>query len=411
VYRILTQCRACGGSLKQVIALGHTPLANALAPTRSEAMSLPRYPLNLCVCERCEFVQLDVAIDSKVLFEHYLYVTPSAKSLDAHYDALLRTVDSMVDVMPSLRELPATRVVEMGSNNGAFLRAISHHVESVVGIEPAKNIADMANATGIETIPEFFTELSVDYLKRRVGRCDLFVARHCMAHLDDLPGTLRAIARMLDDNGIAVIENAYLRRTLHGAQFDQIYHEHMSYFALRSFKRLAEACGLSVHHAEVASVHGGSIVMIASKKGAPTTSTFDEIWNEEEFLQDELESFAFETRSVIGGLREAMLHLMQTRGSRIYTYGATAKGNTLLNSLGFTHRNIPYAVDSTSIKQGRFLPGSGIEVVSEEWAAGRPPDAYLLTAWNWADEILAKQSAYRSNGGRFIIPLPMPRLQ
>lgn len=406
MYRILTQCRACGGSIRQVVSLGHTPLANSLMATRGEAMSLPKFPLNLCVCELCSFVQLDVAIDSRVLFEHYVYVTPNARSLQSHYDALIETLHAYPFKKKPLAEM---NVVEMGSNNGAFLRVLRPHVKRVVGIEPAKNIAEQASADGIPTIPEFFTEQSVEDLRDKTGPADMFVARHCMAHLDDLRGTLCAIAAMLADDGIVVIENAYLKSTLDGGQFDQLYHEHMSYFALRSLSRLMQSCGLQVQHAHIASVHGGSIVVIASKTGGTLSAEYHNVWNDEEFLADDLRQFAFMTHATVGGLRAALDALIGD-GATVYTYGATAKGNTLLNATGLTWREVPRAVDSTPLKQGRFLPGSGIEVVGENGWQTKVPDAFLLTAWNYAEEILAKEDSYRKAGGRFILPLPTPRL-
>lgn len=406
MYRILTKCRACDAAITRVVSLGHTPLANSLTSTREEALSLPRFPLNLCACETCAFVQLDIAIEARVLFEHYVYVTPDAKSLRSHYDALIETLNRIALHRKSFADM---NVVEMGSNNGAFLRVLRPHVRRIVGIEPAKNIAEQANAEGIPTLPEFFTEQSVDDLRERTGPADLFVARHCMAHLDDLAGTLRAIARMLDDDGLAVIENAYLRSTLNGTQFDQIYHEHMSYFALRSLSRLMRRCGLQVQHAYIADIHGGSIVVVASKRGGPPTAEYDIIWNEEESMRDELKRFAFRSHAAIGGLRESLGHLCRD-GWDIHSYGATAKGNTLLNVVGMSADQIAYAIDSTPLKQGKFLPGTGIEVVSEDRARAIPPDVYLLTAWNYAEEIMAKHRDYRATGGKFLVPLPYPQL-
>lgn len=407
MYHILTKCRACDGAIRRVLALGHTPLANSLSETRSEAMSLPRFPLNLCTCEACGFTQLDIAIDSKVLFEHYVYITPNARSLQSHYDEEI----AMVAAYPLRSKVLADmNVVEMGSNNGAFLKAIRPHVAKVVGIDPAKNIVEQANADGIPTIAAFLSEQTVDDLRAQTGPADLLVARHCMAHLDDLRGTMRAIASMLADDGIVLIENAYLRSTLEGAQFDQIYHEHMSYFALRSLTSLMASCGLYVRHAHVAPIHGGSIVVIASKTPWNNgTDEYQQIWRNEESLPGDLEQFAFMTRATVGGLRKAIEGIVHD-GAVVYTYGATAKGNTLLNVTGLTHRDVVKSVDSTPIKQGLYLPGSGIEIISEEAALLRPPSAYLLTAWNYAPEILAKNEAFRKGGGKFILPLPTPKL-
>lgn len=401
MYQILTTCRACGGPLRRVLSLGHTPLANALTDTRYEAMSLPKFPLNLCLCESCWFTQLDVAIDSSVLFEHYVYVTPHARSLTDHYAVLISEISSIMG-------LEGANVIEMGSNNGAFIEAIRPYVGSIVGVEPAKNIAEQAARDGIPTIAEFFSEATVPSIMQQAGSADLFVARHCMAHLNDLRGTLRAIASILKPDGLVAIENAYLPSTLSGAQFDQIYHEHMSYFSLRPLVQLMKSVGLHPRHAYVSPIHGGSIVVMASLAEGPTTQSYQDLWDQEASLVDDLEQFAFVTRATVGGLRMALESLVDD-GMLIYTYGATAKGNTLLNATGLTHKHIPFAVDSTPLKWGKFLPGSGIQVVSEDETV-RAPNAYLLTAWNYAKEIMAKQQAFRDGGGKFIQPLPTTRL-
>lgn len=399
-----TQCRACGGSLRLVLDLGQTPLANSLSETAQEAQNLPRYPLRMCTCSACMMVQLDVAVPSDVLFSHYVYETPRAASLEQHYE---RLIDEMWRWLGA--DAPPRSIFEMGSNNGEFLKALGRRSDSgyLLGIEPAKNIADAANAEGIETLVGFFSKKTVPDILEKRGQCDVFVARHCMAHLDDLRGTLEAVRDVLSERGVAVIENAYLVDTLNGTQFDQIYHEHMSYFALRPMEQLFARAGLHLRHAMRSPIHGGTIVMFASKRGGQGTAELGQLLEAEKGFERDLDAFAFRTRTCIAGIREG---LRSFAFRTVDSYGATAKGNTLMNVIGPEAAHVRYAVDSTPSKRGKHLPGTGVKVISENEAEELRPDAYLLTAWNYEQEILAKQELYRRQGGRFIVPMPYPRL-
>jgi len=356
-------------------------------------------------------IQLDVAVPSEILFSHYVYETPRAKSLESHYQAL---IGEIFDVCRLVGRGPPERVYEMGSNNGEFLRALRGEFGGVtLGIEPAKNIATAANAAGITTLCTFLSKSTVPTILE-YGPCDVLVARHCMAHLDDLRGTLEAVRDLLTNDGLAVIENAYVVDTINGTQFDQIYHEHHSYFALTPMAQLLEAAGLHLRHAMHSPIHGGTIVMFATKKPGIHTDELKRMLSAEHRLVEDLDAFAFRARTCIAGIREG---LRSYAFKTIDSYGATAKGNTLMSVLGPDAAHIRYAVDSTPSKHGKFLPGTGVKVVSEEYISSVaadpsrwPPDAYLLTAWNYEREILEKQAAYRAMGGKFIVPLPYPRL-
>jgi novobiocin biosynthesis protein NovU/D-mycarose 3-C-methyltransferase len=352
-------------------------------------------------------VQLDVAIDSEELFGHYVYETPVASSLTAHYNALIEQIFAVYSRIRGAKAVPA-QCFEMGSNNGEFLAALRDRVNiPLLGIEPAKNIAEIARARGFETACEFFSMATVREFRAIHGTTDLFVARHCMAHLDDLRGTLCAIAEILTPNGIAVIENAYVMSTLRGAQFDQLYHEHMSYFAFRPMKQLLEACGLHVHHVDTSTVHGGSLLLFVSKKPyEEEPESVTQMLVHEESLPRDLDTFAFSAQTCIAGLQRGV----SAASGLMDSYGATAKGNTLLNVIGDAWRHIRFAVDSTPSKQGLYLPGTGIPVISEEAAERNRPDVYLLTAWNYEAEIVAKNRAFIDKGGRFLVPLPFPRM-
>jgi novobiocin biosynthesis protein NovU/D-mycarose 3-C-methyltransferase len=399
------RCRICDGSLDLVLDLGSTPLANALTSTQAEALALPRHPLMLCACTDCGLVQLGVAMTSESLFSTYLYLTPRSTLLEAHYRHVLGTLEGFPGVLG-----PGRRAVEMGSNTGDFLAALQPHVGTVLGVEPASNVAALArDRFGIPTRADFFVPSVAGDIATTEGPADLIAARHCFAHIDNIHDVVEGVSRLLAPEGIFYIENAWLLDTLVGVQFDQVYHEHMSYLHVAPLQRLLEAHGLRVVHVDHRPVHGGSILVYAARQGSghrvqPSVDHF--LLRERELLAGgALLNFADRSVALRDAIRAAVLRRVE-RGEVVDTYGATAKGNTLLNYCGLDHTVLRRSYDGTAIKQGRFLPGSGLPVVAEETLAVDPPAACLLTAWNFADEIVARQQAWLQAGGRFIVPVP-----
>ena len=394
-------CRICSSATRTLLDLGESPPANSLkeSPDQREAF----YPLVLEQCDRCGNVQLRDCVDAQALYSQYLYMTPDSPSLARHYAILEHhLVDGGV-----LR--PESAVLEIGSNTGMFLRHLHPRVRRVIGIDPAANICEVANASGIETVCDFFNARSAAMLQDRFGRPDLIVARHCFAHNRDPHDILRGVTRLLDHQGHFLIENAYLLNTIENNEFDQIYHEHMFYYSIRSMRALLVQHGMHIVDVLLVPVHGGSIVFLA-KKAAPndriSAAVEQQAAREDRMLTpDSFGRFVANTLEIRRQLRATISELMETR-QRVYTYGATAKGNTLLNFVGITAAQVPYCVDSTPIKQGRYLPRSNIKVISEDEAFRSPPDYFLLTAWNYRDEIIAKVRRGGNSRSRFIVPIP-----
>lgn len=393
-------CRICGAPTEEILDLGRTPPANAIATAPGAA--LETYPLVLEWCVRCANLQLRDCLASDDLYRNYLYVTPTSDTLSKHYDYLQNYLSSQGFIAPD------SFVLEVGSNAGLFLKHIQGGVGRVLGIDPAENICRLAVASGIETICDFFSPESATRIASEYGKPGLIVARHCFAHNCDPHPLITAARMLLDDGGHLLIENAYALNTIENNEFDQIYHEHMFYFSIRSMAHLLALHDMHLVDVVMSLVHGGSVIFVAQAgpAGAVPESVEQYLAREEKFItRDKLMQFAANAR-IIGENLRSMITSLAEAGKRIYTYGATAKGNTLLNYVGLTHATITACVDSTPLKQGKFLPQSGIPIISEEAGAADPPDYYLLTAWNYKDEIIAKVRAGGNFHSKFIIPIP-----
>ena len=397
-------CRICGAPTREVLDLGASPPANSLKRSRDDVQAV--HPLVLEWCEACDNVQLRDTMSADELYRDYLYVTPDSTMLTEHYEYLLTFLLSNRYVSPT------SFVVEAGSNAGNFLKHIQSRVGRVLGIDPAEQICAMATSAGVPTICDFFTKDQASRIMADAGRADLVVARHCLAHNESPHEMVSAARDLLNDGGYFVIENAYVLNTIENGEFDQVYHEHMFYFSIRSMRALLRMHGMRLVDVTMSLVHGGSIIFVAAHGlDGPVSSSVERYASRERPF---LNAAAFVRLSQRASeVRERLLELiadLKSTGSRIYTYGATAKGNTLLNFVGLSSAEIPYCVDSTPMKHGRFLPMSNIEVISEEAAAANPPDYFLLTAWNYQHEIIAKVRSAGNTKSLFVVPIPTVHL-
>lgn len=397
-------CRICAAKTREILDLGESPPANSLkaSPEDSEVS----YPLVLEWCGSCGNVQLRDVLSAESLYRDYLYVTPSSAMLDAHYEYLLTYL------LTNGYAAPTSFVVEAGSNAGNFLRHIAPRVGRVLGVDPAERIIELAIESGVPTVCDFFTQSRADTIVREMGKADLVVARHCLAHNGSPHEMVRAARSALKDDGYFVIENAYLLNTIENGEFDQVYHEHMFYFSIRSMSALLAMHDMRIVDVTMSLVHGGSIIFVAAPGARAGLAEAVERYESRErlFLNPEVfDRFAKRAEEVRSDLVRLITDLQRDRKS-VYTYGATAKGNTLLNYCGLTDLEIGKCVDSTPMKQGRFLPKSNIEIVSEEEAAAQPPDYYLLTAWNYQDEIVSKVRNAGNHRSKFIVPIPYVRI-
>ncbi len=405
--RIL-QCRSCENSaLDSVLDLGVTPLANALLTEAELAQPERRYPLELVWCPACALLQITENVPAEALFSRYFYRSSFSQAFLDHCKALAGRL-----ILE--RSLGADHVViDIASNDGYLLRFYQEQGVPVLGIEPAENIVPVAVEAGIPTRNVFFTQAEAENLKQEGIQADVIHAHNVMPHVADQRDFAQGIATLLKPGGVAVVEFAYAIDTIDHTEFDQIYHEHMCYFSLTSFQRLCERCGLAVVRAERLPVHGGSLRVFLAHAGTPADGTVAELLaQEKEWGVDSAEVYQrfAEKVSTLKQDLVTLLRDLKSQGKRITVYGASAKGSTLMNAFGIGSDLIDYIVDRSTLKQGLYAPGTHLRIEPVEKLLEDKPDYVLLLTWNFVEEILKQQQAYREGGGKFIVPVPAVRV-
>lgn len=403
-------CRACGGTrLETFLPLGSQPLANSFLRGPDEFHGEPRFPLDVTRCHDCSLVQLVDVIDAEVLFGNYLYVTGTSDTMAAH------NIEYARSVVDALELTSDDLVVEVASNDGSLLRRFADLGVRTLGVEPAHNIAETARASGIDTVELFFNDQEAEEILASHGPARAVVANNVLAHVDDTQSFLRGCARLLAPGGSVSVEVPYLGTLLDQLEYDTVYHEHLCYFSIGALAKLCETVGLSIQRIDRVAVHGGSLRMTAvsaSEQPTHSGSVLERIASEvASGFQEAARYDAF--AAAVAAQRAGLLSLLERlrgEGASLAAYGAPAKGNTLLNYCGITADLIPYTVDKNPLKVGLYLPGSHLPVLPVEELRARRPDYTLILAWNFADEILEQQRAIREAGGRFIVPIPEPKV-
>lgn len=404
-------CRSCGNApLVAVLSLGRTPLANALRSEKELTAPEPTFPLDLGFCPRCTLVQITETIAPPELFRDYVYFSSFS-------DTMLRHAMELARRMIGEQRLGAgSLVIEAASNDGYLLKNYKAAGVPVLGIEPARNVAKVAiEQHGIPTRQEFFDSAFANRLAAEGQRADVFHAHNVLAHVPDLNGFVTGIRTVLKPSGVAVIEVPYVKDMLDHCEFDTIYHEHLSYFSLTALDRCFRRHGLVIVDVERVPIHGGSLRLFAIPvervNGVPprvsTLLAEEAMWGvgtPEPYL-----AFAARVGQIKASLR-MLLSNLKAAGLRIAAYGASAKGSTLLNYCGIGPETLDFVVDRSTVKQGKFTPGTRLRIYSPDKLLEEQPDFTLLLTWNFADEILRQQEEYRRRGGRFIVPVPVPRV-
>jgi hypothetical protein len=402
-----SRCRFCAAGLTHTLVdLGAAPPAQRfLEPDQLEQME-PLYPLHVRVCERCFLVQLEQFVAPADLFTEYAYFSSYSDSWLAH----ARSYADMICERLALGK--DSLVVELASNDGYLLQYLVAKGVPVLGIEPAANVARAAVAKGIPTMVRFFGDVLARELVASGTRADLVIGNNVLAQVPDLNGFVRGLAILLKPSGTTTLEFAHVLRLLADNEFDTIYHEHFSYFSLFTVERIFAAHGLAVFDVEELGTHGGSLRVYAGHAGSrshPVSTRLQAARAREHAAGvDRLATYAgFE--EPVREVRRALLEFLigaKRRGKTVAAYGAPAKGNTLLNYCGIRGDMIDYAADRNPYKQGRFLPGTRIPVVSPDVIAATRPDYILILPWNLKHEIMEQLAYVREWGGAFVVPIP-----
>lgn len=404
------QCRICAHPQpRPFLVLGPTPLANSFR--RQDQLDEPegRFPLELVLCDECHLVQLNYVVPPEMMFRDYIYVSSTSTTIPAHFRAYAD------EVFTRFISSPEDLVLEIGSNDGCLLRGFPHRAVRTLGIEPASNIAVDANEKGVETLNDFFCVATAKRLLAERGPAKVIIGNNVLAHISDLRDAVSAVAGLLSSDGVAIFEAPYLVDLLNRREFDTIYHEHISYFSVSTLSRLLVYAGLRIFDVKKFAVHGGSIRVYACKEGSarkilPSVQYFLAL-EAAERLHDP-DTYANFARGVLELKKElsALVHSLKQSGNSIAAYGAPAKGNTLLNYMGFDSSVIDFIVDKNPLKQGTYTPGTHIPIHGVERLRMQMPDYCLILAWNFFDEIREQQKEYELAGGKFILPLPVPRV-
>ena len=408
MYTVEEACRSCGSErLHDILSLGATPLANALLCTEDLTKPERKIPLTLSLCETCALVQLRETVDPAVMFSDYLYFSSFSDTMLTHARALVeQTIDREGLGAGSL-------VVEIASNDGYLLQYYKQRGIPVLGIEPAANIAEVAmRERGIPTRVDFFSADLATALRSEGLRATVVHANNVFAHVPDTNGFMHGLATILADDGVAIIEAPYVKTMLDHREFDTIYHEHVFYFSLTAIDRLARRHGLVVADVEEIPIHGGSLryFLRPAAGAAPSPRVVELLQDEQRWGVDRratYDAFGADVQALRQSLRTLLADL-KARGRRLAAYGASAKGSTLLNYFGIGRDVLDFVVDRSTVKQGRYTPGTHLLIRPLDALAKERPDYVLLLTWNFKDEILGQQESYRQSGGKFIIPIPEP---
>lgn len=388
--------------------LGEVPLANAYLTQPQLAEPELRFPLEVCFCEECSLVQLLHVVDPKILFSNYLYRTGTNKTIAAHNASL---ADAVVKELSLNKD---SLVVEVASNDGSLLSCFRERGTRTLGIEPAKNIAIIAREAGIETLNEFFTPSLAEEVVASHGPARAVLANNVLAHVDDTVGFLMGCKRLIGPDGRVIIEAPYLVEMLDRLEYDTVYHEHLCYFSVTALMRMFAEAGLALERVDRVEIHGGSlrlwgrhmdgrghggqVLQMAAeerKRGLTSLSTYT--------------GFAERVKENREQLR-ALLTRLKNEGKKLAGYGAPAKGNTLLCYCGIDSTWLPWTADRSPLKVGLHTPGSHIPIVALDKIAQEPPDYLLILAWNFAAEIMRDFNDWHAKGGRFILPIPEPKI-
>ncbi len=391
------------------MSFGEMPLANALLGEADLDRPEPRFPLELVFCESCALLQITESVDPEALFGEYAYFSSYSTTMLAHAAALVERLirDRGLD--------GDSFAIEIASNDGYLLQ---HYVQAGVpalGIDPARNVVGTAAERGVETICAFFDEKLAGEVAAGGRLASVLHANNVLAHVPDVNGVVVGIATVLAPDGVAVVETPYVRDLVERTEFDTVYHEHLFYYSLTALDLLFARNGLRIVDVERIDIHGGSLRVFAvgADSAEEPRPAVRELLDEEERLgipeASYFEDFAARVEALRGELLE-VLHGLKSQGHRVAAYGAAAKGATLLNAVGIGTDVLDFVADRSEHKQGLYMPGVRLPIVAPERLLEAMPDDVLLLAWNFADEILEQHDDYRRRGGRFILPIPRPRL-
>lgn len=407
----LNYCRLCKAkNLKLILDLGKSPLPNAFLKKSQLSKPEPFFPLKVNFCTKCGQVQLSHVVSPELMFrDNYTYVSSTSPVMVDHFKAYANSV------FKKLKLKKKDLVVEIGSNDGTLLKFFKKLGVEVLGVDPARNVAAQATKEGILTLPHFFSSKLAKQVIKKYGKAKVVTGNNVFAHIHNLDEVVKGVKELLDENGVFIIEFPYLIDFIDNTVFDSVYHEHLSYLAVRPLNKFFKSFGMQIFDCFRTPVQGGSIRVFVKKQGGKYKKTavvakFLDL--EKKKKLDQIQTY-FEFAKKVQETKKslnALLAKLKKQNKKIVGYGAPGRSTTLLNYFGIDNKILDYIVDDNPYKLGLYTPGTHIPIFDIPQIQKTNPDYVLILSWNFAESIMKKLTYYKKSGGKFIIPVPEPQI-
>jgi len=393
------RCRSCRSEhIQRIIELGRQPLANSLRRDLRDGEH--QYPLTLCFCNNCSLVQLEETVPKEKLFSNYIWLTGTSKSTQKYAKLFFQNVKKISKIKK--KDL----ILEIASNDGTFLKPFVRVGYNVLGIDPAKNISNIANKHGIKTINAFWDEHIASKVEKKHGKAKVIIARNVIPHVKDLHSVIQGIAMMLKKEGVGVIEFHSAVTILQELHYDSIYHEHLYYFTLHTLERLLEKNNLYTFHVDTSSISGGSYVVYFSKQLKVKTSAYQKYKAlEKKSGVLELKKWEIFRERCLEHKARSLKFFKKNFPQTIIGFGASARSATYMNYCGISSMDIKVMIDNNVSKQGFLTPGSLVPILSLQEGLSYDPNLIFIFAWNFKEEII-KTCRHAGYKGEFVTAFP-----
>lgn len=402
-YKEQITCKLCySADLTSAINLGETPLANEYADSPNIKQNY--YPLGLMLCNNCNNVQLRYLVDSKIIFDDYVYVTGSSPGLVSHFQKYAESIQEQIK--------ENAFICEIGSSDGTLLEIFKKYEHRVLGIEPGKLPCKISNDKSIDTISSYFTSEVAKDIRQRYGEANLVIANNVMAHIENIHDVVDGVKILLEDNGLFTMEVQYLRDVVEKQLIDIFYHEHVFIHSIKSLAKFFTDKAMKIEKVERIPTHGGSIrLYVRNSIGIHDKSVIDMITEELLMKLHDIETFKklSQNTQITGSELRGYVRAMKDENKKIFGYGCPAKMCTLVHFLNIP--KVEAVFDDNPNKVGKYTPGQHIPIISSKelsnksWMSWAKPDVIIIFAWNEKEAILRKLKELEYTG-RIIIPMP-----
>lgn len=404
-------CRLCKSKkLEKILDFGKTPLANSFLKKSQLNDKEDFFPLIVNFCANCSQLQLSHVVSPEIMFRNYVWVSSTSPVTVAHFEEYAESV------FRRLKLKKGDFIVEMGSNDGVLLKPFKKLGAKVLGVDPAINVAARTTRQGIPTLPDFFNVKVAKKIAKKYGKAKVIIGNNVFAHINDLDEIVKGVFELLDKDGTFIIEAPYNIDLIEKNLFDIVYHEHLSYLSVSPLDKFFKSFGMQVFHVVKTPVHGGSIrVFVRMDKAKYEINDSVQKFMELEKRKNlsDINTYRKLAKNIERNKVELskLLKELKENKKNIAGYGAPAKATTLLYYFNIGKEILDFIVDDSPFKQGLYAPGKHIPVVATKEIYKRKPDYILILAWNFADSIMKMHKKYKDNGGKFIVPVPIPQIK